>query len=547
MKSRLTVILLAASALALPLFVISSVSAAQVGAPQARFGHAAISGLPRGMGVVRELRGGTLRTSPNWAGYDVTGGGFRSVSATWIQPEVQPDYSIETRASFWVGLDGWGSSTVEQTGTEGISEDGIASYYAWYEMYPAPEVRIVGLFISPGNEMTGTVTTDGYGDFTLTITDNTTGWYHTIREYSGAAQDYSAEVIAEAPTDLSTGNLWPLANFGTVDFTNCSIDGFPIGPHDWNRINMVSNSGSTLATASPLGSDGAGFFVSTDVTPPTTSVSGADGLWHNQPVTLTFSATDNPGGSGIAYTEYSLDGGVTWTQGASVTIPAPADHSNDGVHTVLYRSVDNAGNVETAKSCQVMINTTPPTTSVTGADANWHNTPVTLTFSATDAGSGVASTQYSVDGGPLTTGATLTIAAPADHSNDGIHTLSYRSVDNAGNVEATQSCQVRIDTLGPVCSATSLSVARGHMCTIWYAVRDNLSPQVTSTLVITSGSGVVEKHWSWGYSAVPRQGYWWTQKYRCTLAKGTYVICVYGKDLAGNPQSVIGTASLRVK
>ena len=108
----------------------------------------------------------------------------------------------------------------------------------------------------------------------------------------------------------------------------------------------------------------------TDITPPTTKVSGADDLWHNQPVTLTFSATDNPGGSGMsggsACTEYKVDSGA-WTTGITVTIAAPVSHANDGIHTVDYRSCDAAGNWEKAKNVTVKIDTTGPTTSARAA------------------------------------------------------------------------------------------------------------------------------------------------------------------------------------
>jgi hypothetical protein len=97
-----------------------------------------------------------------------------------------------------------------------------------------------------------------------------------------------------------------------------------------------------------------------DAIAPTTTVSGADALWHDKAVVLTFSAVDNPGGSGVAYTEYSLDRGETWTKGTSVTIRAPAGHANDGIHTVIYRSADDAGNTEKARSCTVRIDTRPP-------------------------------------------------------------------------------------------------------------------------------------------------------------------------------------------
>jgi hypothetical protein len=514
----------------------------------------------RRIGRARRLFDGSTTSSTNWSGYDAIGGGFTSVTATWMQPAIQPSYtSTAAHVSIWAGLDGDGSATVEQTGTHAYTQNGSVSYYAWYEIYPAPEVAISGLAVSPGNSMTGTVTADGYGDFTMTIRNNSTGHYYATTQFNGTTAPYSAEVIAEAPTSVASGTTWPLANFGTISFTNCAFNGKAIGTFAWNRIDMIASSGTTvLAQTSPLGSDSASFSVdsypTSDATPPTTTVSGADGLWHNQPVSLTFSATDNSGGSGVAYAQYSLDGGATWTQGSSVTIAAPTSHSNDGAHTVLYCSVDNAGNLEAAKSCQVMIDTQSPTTTLVPANGYevgyWNNVPCGLTFTAVDGGSGLALTQIKLDSGAWTTwssGTTYTLPAPADHSNDGWHTISYRSLDNVGNLESTQTAELGIDTLGPVGYARSVGVKRNHTCTLWFVLRDNISSQVTSVLVITSRSGVVKKRWSWGYDTVPRQGVWWTHKYKCTLAKGIYLIRVYGKDLALNMQSVVGKAYLRVK
>jgi hypothetical protein len=99
-----------------------------------------------------------------------------------------------------------------------------------------------------------------------------------------------------------------------------------------------------------------------DSTPPTTT-SDADAGWHNTGVTVNFTATDGAGGSGVAFTEYSIDSGTSWTLGTSLTIAAPADHSADGVHEILFNSRDLADNLEAAKSCQVNIDTTAPTTS----------------------------------------------------------------------------------------------------------------------------------------------------------------------------------------
>ena len=91
---------------------------------------------------------------------------------------------------------------------------------------------------------------------------------------------------------------------------------------------------------------------------------------------------------GAATTEYAVDG-AAWATGTTVKV------TGDGVHTVSYRSIDNAGNVEADKSVQVKIDGTAPVTSVTGADDLWHQSPVALTLAATDASPGSG-----MNGGP---------------------------------------------------------------------------------------------------------------------------------------------------
>lgn len=63
-----------------------------------------------------------------WAGYVASGRSFSSVSASWVQPAIQiGSTKIASQTAFWVGLDGFGDSTVEQTGTLAYSVDGKAS------------------------------------------------------------------------------------------------------------------------------------------------------------------------------------------------------------------------------------------------------------------------------------------------------------------------------------------------------------------------------------------------------------------------------------
>lgn len=180
-----------------------------------------------------------------------------------------------------------------------------------------------------------------------------------------------------------------------------------------------------------------------DATPPTTT-SDFDGLVHTDPVTIHLSATDP--GSGVDYTEYSLDGGATWRTGTSVTI------SSQGVTTLSYRSADLAANLEQVRTVDVRIgvpsDSTPPVTTATGLQPSasaWTRSAVTVTLAATDAGgSGVAATSYRIDSGAATTyTAAFTISAA------GRHTVTYYSVDKAGNVETAKTGYANIDMTAP--------------------------------------------------------------------------------------------------
>jgi hypothetical protein len=57
--------------------------------------------------------------STNWAGYADTAGTYTSVSASWTQPTATCSSGGDQYAAFWIGLDGYTSSTVEQTGNRG--------------------------------------------------------------------------------------------------------------------------------------------------------------------------------------------------------------------------------------------------------------------------------------------------------------------------------------------------------------------------------------------------------------------------------------------
>jgi hypothetical protein len=190
----------------------------------------------------------TNSTSSNWSGYDVTGGRFTSVSASWTEPTVSCSGGT-TYSSFWVGLDGDTSNTVEQTGTDADCSGATPQYYAWYEMYPKFPVNLTQP-VKPGDSLSASVVTDGVGNFTLTISDATQKWTYQTSAKLKNANLASAEVIAEAPS--SRGGVLGLANFGTVNFTHAMANGVALDSlPNLDPITMVS--GSTVkATPSTI-------------------------------------------------------------------------------------------------------------------------------------------------------------------------------------------------------------------------------------------------------------------------------------------------------
>ena len=140
---------------------------------------------------------------------------------------------------------------------------------------------------------------------------------------------------------------------------SCSLDDAP-----WAFDGATTTFFEELAegehTFAVMARDGMGFEDSTpasvtfgvDLTAPLTEDSG-DTAWHKTDTTVYFNAYDEL--SGVDYTEYSLNGGGSWTTGSEVTIPAPSDGSGDGVWNIVYRSVDVAGNVEATRGCSVKI------------------------------------------------------------------------------------------------------------------------------------------------------------------------------------------------
>ncbi len=212
-------------------------------------------------------------SSNNWSGYVAednfttpTTDSVTSVSGSWIVPEIVPTCD-DNYSAYWVGIDGFTSSTVEQIGTEHDYIGGALQYYAWFEMFPGPSFLISGFPVNPGDLINASVVYAGSNVFTLSITNETQSVSFTVPSSEttmAGTQRNSAEWIVEAPF---LSSILPLADFVTASVRNgtATINGItaPINNSNWQNesITMVTTTDVPKATPSAIGLDNESFFV----------------------------------------------------------------------------------------------------------------------------------------------------------------------------------------------------------------------------------------------------------------------------------------------
>ena len=189
----------------------------------------------------------------NWGGY-VSFGSFTTATASWTEPSVTCRSTNDLFAP-WVGIDGDGSSTVEQTGVATDCSSGHAVYQAWYEMYPAAPVyySTSSAPVSAGDKITATVTRTGTNTYRLDLSDSTKGWSKTITK-TLTSKHASAEAIIESPTDS-----YPTIS-GGVKFTGVKFNGTNLGSTSPSGLS-ADDRGTNTFIPGAIGADGQSFTI----------------------------------------------------------------------------------------------------------------------------------------------------------------------------------------------------------------------------------------------------------------------------------------------
>ena len=159
-----------------------------------------------------------------------------------------------------------------------------------------------------------------------------------------------------------------------------------------------------------------------------TSVAAVDG-WIPAGATITLEADDE---SGIASIEFRRAGSDWQAYSGPIALPA-------GRYTVSYRATDTTGNATPVSTKQVWVDGTAPVTTPHVAANAGSRDRFDVGFTVVDADSGVARTEYRLDGGEWTTAdGNVTV------QGYGAHRVDYRSVDKVGNTETAKTVSVSI-------------------------------------------------------------------------------------------------------
>ncbi len=251
------------------------------------------------------------------------------------------------------------------------------------------------------------------------------------------------------------------------------------------------------------------------ITPAVLGTVGVNG-WYRSAVDLSVAAADAL--SGVqGNVEVSLDNGASWI--------TPPINFTDGIHPLLLRSYDQAGNLSTA-SVTLKVDSTSPTFDIatlgTLGNAFWYVSPITTSITPADTLSGVDHVEYNQNSAGWQTGTFVT-------SGDGVNTIALRVYDVAGNM-ASGSVTVRVDTVAPVIMPAISGTAGSNG---WL-----VSPGTVSAMSNDVTSGVN------GEAEVSFDGGSTWQSASVSLNDGNYNMTFRAFDVAGNQGNAALNASI---
>ncbi|HGC2698713.1 TPA: Ig-like domain-containing protein, partial [Escherichia coli] len=355
-------------------------------------------------------------------------------------------------------------------------------------------------------------------------------------------------------TTVQTGGSWSYT-LGSVDVTALA-DGnaYVINASVSNAIGNTGSSNHTITV--DLSAPAMG--INIDSLQADTGLSSSDFITSVSPVVVNGSLTAALASNETA--QISIDGGVTWT---TLTVTGTTWRYNDsrtltdGSYLYQVRVIDAAGNVGATDSQNVVIDTIAPDPAVKTIAINAITTDtglITNDFVTSDTTLAVSGTlgaalssgefaQISIDGG--TTWQNLSVSGltwtylDGRTLSDGNYNYQVRVIDTAGNIGATASQIVTVDTTAPLASKT-IAIA-GISDDTGLSSSDFVTRDTTLTVRGTLGAALaaderaqISLDGGVTWTTLTVIGTSWSYADGRTLTDGTWNYTVRVVDLAGN-------------
>ncbi|MBS9295815.1 Ig-like domain-containing protein [Escherichia coli] len=355
-------------------------------------------------------------------------------------------------------------------------------------------------------------------------------------------------------TTVQTGGSWSYT-LGSADVTALA-DGnaYVINASVSNAIGNTGSSNHTITV--DLSAPAMG--INIDSLQADTGLSASDFITSVSPVVVNGSLTAALASNETA--QISIDGGVTWT---TLTVTGTSWRYNDsrtltdGNYLYQVRVIDAAGNVGATDSQNVVIDTTAPDPAVKTIAISAITTDtglITNDFVTSDTTLAVSGTlgaalsagefaQISIDGG--TTWQNLSVSGltwtylDGRTLTDGNYNYQVRVIDTAGNIGATASQIVTVDTTAPLASKT-IAIA-GISDDTGLSSSDFVTRDTTLTVRGTLGATLaaderaqISLDGGVTWTTLTVIGTSWSYADGRTLTDGTWNYTVRVVDLAGN-------------
>ena len=320
--------------------------------------------------------------------------------------------------------------------------------------------------VAEDGSWTKTVTLSGDGSHTLTAVDTDAAG----NTATSAGVAFLLDTLAPAVAIANPGGL---TNQASQTFTGTGEAGVTVALFDgalalgtttvaddgtWSRLAVLDGQGAHSITARATDAVGN----STTTAPLAFTLDSiAPALAILTPGVLTRVAGQTIIGTGEAGATVTLFDGTTeigsLTIGGSGTWVTPVTLVGDGLHAITARGTDAAGNATTTPPVTFTFDTTAPLVAITSPALRTNQPTQTIT------GTGEAGTPITILDGAATIGTTV-VADDGTWSKlvtlvgDGVHRISARDVDAAGNAATSTRVNITLDTVAPAVAITSAGV-----------------------------------------------------------------------------------------